>query len=54
MLKEMEMPTRLSEVGVTEGDIPLLASESYTPGRVDNNPRDLTGESLRNLLLENL
>tara|TARA_Y100000034_G_scaffold122316_1_gene167612 strand:- start:605 stop:1699 length:1095 start_codon:yes stop_codon:yes gene_type:complete len=50
MLEDMAMPTRLSQVGVYEEDISLLASEGFTPGRADNNPGPLNQEVLEDLL----
>jgi alcohol dehydrogenase len=45
MKAESELPTRLSEFGVTEEDITEIVEESYHP-LMDNNPREVSREQL--------
>jgi len=45
------IPTRLSGYGVTEDDVGEIVSRAYTKGRMDNNPVDISEETLRDLLV---
>ena len=47
---DLEVPTRLSEVGITESDLDLLAVEAMKQGRLlPNNPRDVEYSNARDI-----
>ena len=41
---------RLSAFGITEKDIPLIVDNSFTGGRMDNNPVDLSRDDVAKVL----
>jgi len=43
-------PMRLSAFGISEQDLPIIAAESFTQGRMDNNPVDLTKNDVELIL----
>lgn len=43
---------RLSTFGITANELPMIVQNSFTGGRMDNNPVDLTEEDVMNILLE--
>lgn len=47
-------PLRLSSFGIAEGDIDTLVEMSFTAGRMDNNPVDITREQVRAILVDAL
>jgi alcohol dehydrogenase class IV len=50
LMKDLNLPTKLNEVGIYEKGIELIISEGFTPDRVKHNPRKLTEEKLREIL----
>lgn len=48
--KRAGLPTRLTEIGVTEGELPVLVRGSFHPV-IRNNPREVTPGSLRSMYL---
>ena len=52
-LKESGCPCSLSEVGVGKDDVEFLV-QSVNLDRLANNPRQVTGDALRGLLLQAL
>jgi len=52
LMKNLDLPTKLSEVGIDEIGIELIIKEGFTPDRVKRNPRKLTEEKLRKILQE--
>ena len=52
LMKNLDLPTKLSEVGMNEKGIELVIKEGFTPDRVKHNPRKLTEEKLREILQE--
>lgn len=50
LLEKMGLPSQLSDLGVAPTDIDLLLTEGFTKGRIDNNPRQITKEDLKNIL----
>ncbi|MHA1222228.1 MAG: iron-containing alcohol dehydrogenase [Candidatus Heimdallarchaeaceae archaeon] len=52
IMKKMNLPTRLKEIGIDKKGVELILKEGFTKGRVENNPRILTKHSLRELLLK--
>ena len=52
LLKECGMATRLSELGIDSNGIDAIIAEGFTPGRMDNNARQITEDNLRDLLTE--
>ena len=45
LLRDLAVPVRLRDVGITAGDIPALAAEAMTQTRLlPNNPRSVTYE----------
>ncbi len=50
LAEEIGINLKLSAWGIKKEDLPQIASESFTPGRADNNPRDF-GQDLHKLLL---
>ena len=43
-------PMRLSAFRISEQDLPIIAAESFTQGRMDNNPVDLTKNDVELIL----
>ena len=50
LMKNLDLPTKLSEVGMDQKGIELVIKEGFTPDRVKHNPRKLTEEKLREIL----
>lgn len=51
MMKEMGLKTSFSELGISKDDTEIILNNGFKPERVANNPRHLTRESLREVLL---
>ena len=51
IMKSMNLPTRLKDVGINKDKIDIIVQEGFTKGRVENNPRELTKQALRELLI---
>lgn len=49
-MRSLGVPTCLSELGITEKDIDIIAQNSVTKGRMDNNIRELTPADVKRLL----
>jgi alcohol dehydrogenase class IV len=47
----VELPRRLSEVGVTPEDIDLIVEDGFRSDRAENNPREITNMALRKILV---
>ena len=45
------IPFTLAEWGIAKNEFPILAKESFTKGRMDNNIVDLTEENVNNILM---
>ncbi len=45
------IPFTLAEWGIAKNELPILAKESFTKGRMDNNIVDLTEENVNNILM---
>ena len=52
LMKNLNLPTKLNEVGIDKKGIELIIDEGFTPDRVKNNPRNLTEKKLREILQE--
>ena len=50
LVSSLGLPTRLSEVGVSKGDIETIVREGFRPDRAENNPKRVTSEDLRGIL----
>ena len=50
LLKDILEDTRLRDFGIGEKDIEFILRESFTPSRMDNNPRHVSKEGLRRIL----
>ena len=50
LARNLGLKTRFSEVGVSEEDIPMIIRESSYSSSLKNNPRELTEETLTDLL----
>jgi len=50
IIENMNVPRRLSEVGVKSEDIDLIVKEGFRPDRAGNNPREVTNEALKEIL----
>ncbi|MCR3921770.1 MAG: phosphonoacetaldehyde reductase [Firmicutes bacterium] len=50
ILAQAKIATRLSEYGVSQDDLAIIAAKSFTPGRMDNNPIDVDKPFLLELL----
>ena len=48
--ERLQMPKRLRDVGLVQKDIATIVEHGFRPDRVGNNPRDVTSESLTELL----
>ena len=51
LIRNLNLPTKLHEVGIDEKGIELIIKEGFTPDRVKHNPRKLTKVQLREILL---
>lgn len=50
-LKEhIGLPSRLSELGITQKDIGTIVANGYRPDRMSNNPREISAKELTSLL----
>ena len=47
-------PLRLTAFGVNEADLPGIVEQSFTAGRMDNNPISFSKDEVMEILLENL
>ena len=52
IMSAMGFSLKLNDYGIRNKDIDLIARESIVPGRSDNNPADLSPDSVSELLLE--
>jgi len=52
LMKKMNLPTKLSELGVDENGIELIIKEGFTKGRIENNPRKVTKNDLYKILTD--
>lgn len=50
LTKDLGLPQKLSEVGVKEGDLDRLASDTLSDGSIYNNPREATEEEIKEML----
>lgn len=50
LMEKVGLPTRLRKAGVS--DLEIIIKEGFHPDRVNNNPRKLTEDKLREILLE--
>jgi len=50
LLKDILEDTRLRDFGIGEKDIEFILTESFTPSRMNNNPRSVSKECLRQML----
>ncbi len=51
LMKKMNLPTKLSELGIDENGIDLIIKEGFTKGRIENNPRKVTKNDLYKILI---
>ena len=49
-MKNLNLPTKLHEVGIDKKGIELIIEEGFTPDRVKHNPRKLTKDKLKEIL----
>lgn len=52
LMQDIGLKTRLSELGVDDAGVELIIRNGFNPQRVINNPRKLTEEQLRCMLIE--
>lgn len=52
LMKKLEVETRLSKLNISKPGLDLIIEKGFTPGRMNNNPRRVTKEDLRNILDE--
>ena len=50
LIKDILDDTRLRDFGIGKEDIEFILSESFTPSRMNNNPRRVSEEGLRQIL----
>ena len=50
LLKDILDDTRLRDFGIGEKDIEFILTESFTPSRMNNNPRNVSKEGLKQIL----
>lgn len=51
LMENLELETKLSDLGINERGIETIIEDGFTPDRVKHNPRELTAEDLRKILL---
>ncbi|HCJ67251.1 MAG TPA: hypothetical protein DHV62_08025 [Elusimicrobia bacterium] len=54
LMKEINLPERLSDLGIKENDLKELAEKSLTASSTKNNPREVNYEEVLNLLKKTL
>jgi alcohol dehydrogenase class IV len=52
LLKAILEDTRLRDFGIRKEDIEFILKESFTPSRMNNNPRRVSKEGLRQILVD--
>lgn len=50
LISDLQLPSRLSDVGVGKEDVELIVKEGFRPDRSGNNPRMVTRDDLRKIL----
>ena len=51
LMKIMNLPTKLSQLGIYKKDIEVIVKEGFTKGRIENNPRKVTRNDLFKILI---
>ena len=52
ILEQTKLPKRLSDLDIDRTSLETIVNESYSPERMNNNPKIPTKEELKTLLLE--
>lgn len=52
LMIEIGLKRKLSELGIKDEDVEIIVKRGFNPNRVNNNPRKLTEEALREFLME--
>jgi alcohol dehydrogenase class IV len=52
LIKDILDDTRLRDFGIGKADIEFILRESFTPSRMNNNPRSVSKEGLRQILVD--
>jgi phosphonate metabolism-associated iron-containing alcohol dehydrogenase len=50
LIRELDLPTKLSDLGISKKDTSVIIKESFTQDRVTYNPRKLTEKKLKKIL----
>ncbi len=51
LMKSMNLPTKLSQLGIHKKDLEVIVKEGFTMDRIENNPRVLTRNDLLKILI---
>lgn len=52
LMKSLDLPVTLREIGVREDDLPLIVERGYVPFRMANNPRHIDREAVARIVSE--
>jgi alcohol dehydrogenase len=52
LMNTLKLPSKLSAFGVREADIDLIIKEGFRPDRAGNNPRNVSANDLKELLIQ--
>jgi alcohol dehydrogenase class IV len=52
MMIRLQIPTRLSQWGISSSDLDRIIATSITPDRAENNPRPVSKADVRKILLD--
>lgn len=50
LIERLNLPTKLSGLGIREKDLNIIIENGFTPGRVKNNPREIARDDLYKIL----
>ena len=50
LIERLNLPTKLSGLGIREKDLDIIIENGFTPGRVKNNPREIARDDLYKIL----
>lgn len=52
LISTLKLPKRLSAFGINESDIDLIIKEGFRPDRAGNNPKDVSANDLKEILMQ--
>lgn len=52
LMQQIQLQTRLSKLGIVEGDLEVVVKNGFNPQRIINNPRKISATDLREILMK--